>query len=92
MDDLAAVTAERDALKAPPAPERSKGGGGSNGTGGVHSAIVGLLRDLPPPGTEWPKRQKDRFVKAFEATLDFIYPTDDERGDLAVVRAEQEGP
>lgn len=50
---------------------------------GVHSAIIGLLRELPPPGTQWPKRQKLRFVKAFQATLNFIYPSeeDDEEGD-----------
>jgi hypothetical protein len=61
-----------------PAHERPKSGGGSDGAGGVHSAIIGLLRDLPPPGTDWPKKQKARFVKAFQATLDFVYPSDDE--------------
>ena len=59
---------------------QSHKGGGSDGTGGVHSAIIGLLRDLPPPGTDWPKKQKERFVKAFQATLDFVYPDDDEDG------------
>lgn len=56
---------------------RVKTGGGSGGDGvppGVHSAIVGLLRDLPPPGTEFSKKGKQRFVKAFLATLDFVYP------------------
>lgn len=59
-------------------------GSGSGGSGGgvppgVHSAIVGLLRDLPPPGAEFSKKGKQRFVKAFLATLDFVYPpTDDE--------------
>lgn len=55
-------------LAAGPAPEMSS----------VHSAIVGLLKDLPPPGTEWPRKQKARFVKAFQATLDFVYPGEDE--------------
>lgn len=56
-----------------PAPEKPKGGGGSDGgTGGVHSAIIGLLRELPPPGSPWPG--KKRFKEAFMATLDFIYP------------------
>ena len=45
---------------------------------GVHSAIIGLLRDLPAPGTVWPTKQKKRFVKAFQATLDFVYQSDDE--------------
>lgn len=53
-------------------------GGGGDGPAGVHSAIIGLLRDLPSPGSIWPAKQKARFVKAFQATLDFIYPSDDE--------------
>lgn len=74
----------------PPAPSPAPrppmyGGGGSDGTGAVHSAIIGLLRDLPPPGAGWPKKQKARFIKAFQATLDFVYPGDDEddEGGLA---------
>jgi hypothetical protein len=51
--------------------------GGNDGPAGVHSAIIGLLRDLPAPGTVWPSKQKARFVKAFQATLDFIYPSDE---------------
>jgi hypothetical protein len=44
----------------------------------VHSAIIGLLRDLPAPGTVWPAKQKKRFIKAFQATLDFVYESDDD--------------
>jgi hypothetical protein len=44
----------------------------------VHSAIIGLLRDLPSPGTVWPAKQKKRFVKAFQATLDFVYQSDED--------------
>jgi hypothetical protein len=44
----------------------------------VHSAIIGLLRDLPAPGTIWPAKQKKRFIKAFQATLDFVYESDDD--------------
>lgn len=61
-----------------PTHERTKSSGGSDGTGGVHSAIIGLLRDLPAPGTDWPKKQKARFLRAFQATLDHVYPSDDE--------------
>lgn len=85
-----AATAERAPAAFAPAPtasttERAEpqrhGGGGGGGDGpppGVHSAIVGLLRDLPPAGAVWSKKGKDRFVKAFLATLDFVYQTDDE--------------
>ena len=58
-------------------PERNKGGGGNDGTGGVHSAIIGLLRELPPPGAPWNEQKKKRFLDAFKATVDFIYPSED---------------
>lgn len=54
-----------------PVPEKPKH---APDTAGVHSAIVGLLRELPPPGTEWPAVKKQRFLSAFQATIDFIYP------------------
>jgi len=54
-----------------PVPEKPKS---APDTAGVHSAIVGLLRELPPPGTEWPAAKKQRFLSAFQATIDFIYP------------------
>jgi hypothetical protein len=56
-----------------PAPEKPKQQP-AHDTAGVHSAIVGLLRELPPPGTEWPAAKKQRFLSAFQATIDFIYP------------------
>lgn len=57
---------------------RGGSGGGEGGPPGVHTAIIGLLRELPPAGAAWPKKSKDRFVKAFLATLDFVYQTDEE--------------
>jgi len=55
-----------------------RGGGGGNGsgdgTGGVHSAIAGLLRELPAPGTAWDLDEKQNFLDAMKAVLDFIYP------------------
>lgn len=46
-------------------------------TGGVHSAIVGLLRELPAPGMPWSSAKKQRFLAAFQSTIDFIYPEDE---------------
>jgi len=64
-----------------PTQEKHKSSGGGVGeipTGGVHGAIIGLLRDLPPPGTSWPAQKKKRFLDAFKATVDFIYPDPEE--------------
>jgi hypothetical protein len=61
----------------PPAPERHRPHP-VDGAAGVHSAIVGLLRDLPPPGTTWSPKKKQRFMDAFKAAIDHIYPEDDE--------------
>ena len=55
---------------------QSPSGGGE--PPGVHSAIIGLLRELPAPGSPWTKSKKKAFKAAFSATLDFIYPTDEE--------------
>jgi len=55
--------------------QRTTGGGsGGEGPPSVHSAIIGLLRELPPPGTPWNSTNKKRFLDAFKATIDFIYP------------------
>ena len=64
-----------------PSEERQKSlptGGMGGEPPGVHSAIIGLLRELPSPGVVWKKSKKDAFKAAFAATLDFIYPTDGE--------------
>lgn len=59
----------------PDKPKQPSGGtGGGDGPTGVHSAIIGLLRDLPPAGTVWPAAKKARFLTAFQATIDFVYP------------------
>jgi hypothetical protein len=65
---------------APATPQGPKFGGGSGDGGppGVHSAILGLLGDLPPPGTTWTSAKKKRFLDAFKATVDFIYPEPEE--------------
>ncbi len=56
---------------------RSGSGSGGDGPRGIHEAISGLLRDLPAPGTYWPAPKKKRFLDAFKATIDHIYPEED---------------
>lgn len=41
--------------------------------GNVHSALIGLLRDLPAPGP-WDAEKKAQFLEAFTKIFDFIYP------------------
>lgn len=68
----------KDEVDAPAAEKPKTGsGGGGEGPAGVHSAIVGLLRELPPPGAPWPASKKQRFLSAFQATIDFIYPEEE---------------
>ena len=62
----------------PAAPaERPKSGGGDGPTGGVHSAIIGVLRELPPPGP-WKATNKKRFKDALMGVIDLIYPDAEE--------------
>jgi hypothetical protein len=44
----------------------------------VHPALAGILMQLPPSGETLSKRDRDRFMKAFEAVLTLVYPTDEE--------------
>lgn len=53
---------------------KAKGAGGKSVKfpGGLPEPIVGLLAALPSSG--WNQNQRDRFVKTFEAVLDFCIP------------------
>jgi len=53
---------------------KPKGGGSGDGPRGIHEAISGLLRYLPPPGTPWSAQKKEAFLKAFTAAIELIYP------------------
>ncbi len=60
-------------------PDKPRGGsGGGDGPSSVHPAIVGLLRELPQAGQTWARPMKERFLKAFQTTIDFIYPDEGE--------------
>lgn len=76
-----AVVTEARKEEAPPSSahhEKPRGHMDSAAATGVHSAIIGLLRDLPPRGTTWNPKKKQRFVDAFKAAIDHIYPEQDE--------------
>jgi len=47
---------------------------------GLHPALVGLLRELPKPGTPMRKKWKTNFLNAFESALDFLYPSEKDKG------------
>jgi hypothetical protein len=73
-----AAPADKGTVAPPPAaaPEKPRGGGGDDGTPPrIHPAILGLLRDMPTPG-KW--IGKARFMKAFQNTVDFIYPDEED--------------
>jgi hypothetical protein len=69
------VTASKEeALSETEKQARTSSGGGGDGPRGVHEAISGLLRYLPPPGTPWNAQKKESFLKAFTAAIELIYP------------------
>ena len=72
-----AIDEEKPATPSQPEKPKASSHPSVDHTGGVHSAIVGLLRELPPPGTPWPNAKKQRFLTAFQSTIDFIYPEDE---------------
>jgi hypothetical protein len=65
---------EDSAVAPAPMPRVFYGGGGGDGTDGIHPAILGLLRDLPPAGTELSGKRRKALVAAFTSAIDFIYP------------------
>lgn len=63
----------------PQPPERGKGSGEGGGPPtGIHTAIIGLLRELPPIGKSWETSKKERFFQAFKAIIDVVYPEEKE--------------
>jgi hypothetical protein len=75
----AQVAAEEEKATVVPQVERARAAtySAAESAGGVHSAIVGLLRELPAPGMPWSSNKKQRFLAAFQSTIDFIYPEDE---------------
>lgn len=44
----------------------------------IPPAIFGLIRDLPAEGTPMSKAKRDRLIKAFEASINWLYPDESE--------------
>lgn len=47
---------------------------------GIPAAIYGLIRDLPPEGTVMSSVKRERLIKAFEASINWLYPDREEEG------------
>lgn len=61
-------------------PARGSGGGTGRVTGEkveVPPGLLGLIQQIPRGGASWTEAERDRFLKAFTATLDFIVRVDD---------------
>jgi hypothetical protein len=58
-------------------PEKPRGGGGGEGPTGVHSAIIGILRELPPPGSPWSSAKRDQFLITFDNLIKLLYPAEE---------------
>jgi hypothetical protein len=43
-----------------------------------HPALAGLLQVLPASNAHWSAQERDRWLKAFEATVKLLYPAEDE--------------
>jgi hypothetical protein len=45
---------------------------------GIHSAVMGILQELPRPHETWTKQERDRWLAAFIAIVTTAYPTVDD--------------
>jgi hypothetical protein len=54
----------------------------SGGDGKLPAPIAGLLTSLPTNGAGWSKATRDRFIKTFEAVLDFCIPIVEETANM----------
>lgn len=73
--ELPSNARRREVPRRQAAPARRNTGGGSRNTGGsLPPAVASLLDTLPKPDQGWTKQQRDRFMTAFEAILDYTYP------------------
>jgi hypothetical protein len=66
-----------DAPPPPPPPiddtRRYQFAGGGNGGGGFHPFIEGLLKTLPPTGTDWSSKDRAKWLRTAANMFDLIY-------------------
>jgi hypothetical protein len=53
------------------------GGGGGGGDTEIPPALAGLLKELPPVGTELTAKRRKALTAAFASAIDFLYPEPD---------------
>jgi hypothetical protein len=79
-------TTVEEHLPADPAPDDRRGGGSSTGSGGgggndgtgIHPALLGLLRGLPPIGQKLPPKRRTALIEAFKSTVNFVWPEEED--------------
>lgn len=72
----ATVPSEKSAVPQDQDQKAAKGGGGSRGGGDdsdLHPFILGLLKTLPAPGTQWPEDKRKQWLQAAENIFSLIY-------------------
>lgn len=81
QEDRSKIGEGRD-TENPQTPPKSNRYGGSDGGdgGGIDPALLGLLRNLPPPGSQLGPKRRAALIEAFKSTINFIYPEDEEDG------------
>jgi hypothetical protein len=63
---------------------KSGGGNGGNGSGDgdggspIDPALMGLIRNLPSPGSNLGPKRRKALVDAFAATINFLYPEEED--------------
>lgn len=54
-------------------PVGGKGGGGDDGSAATHPFIIGLLRKLPTPDTEWTLKERAKWLETASNIFDLMY-------------------
>ena len=63
---------------ATPTPSQVSQSRNSTDDTSIPPAIFGLIRDLPAEGSAMTKAKRERLIKAFEASINYLYPDDGE--------------